>query len=68
VSDRSGTSYEPHLLSIRETAEALGVSRQTIYRLAAAGDLPVVKIGDRSLFPPRDVEALIDRSTRQGRV
>lgn len=65
MSGRPGTSYEPHLLSIRETAETLGVSRQTVYRLMAAGELPVVKIGDRSLFRPRDVEALIDRSTRR---
>lgn len=62
---RRDTEYVERLLSVRQVCDLLGVSRPSIYRLMGSGELPVVKIGDRSLFRPRDVEALVDRSTRQ---
>jgi hypothetical protein len=37
-----------------------------IYRLIGVGELPVVKIGDRTLFRLGDIEALIARSVRAG--
>jgi excisionase family DNA binding protein len=52
-------------LSVSEACKLLNVSRQLIYRLVEAGQLPIVKLGDRTLFRPRDVEALIERSVRQ---
>jgi excisionase family DNA binding protein len=61
---RRDTGYVEPLLSVSQVSAALGVSRPSLYRLTSAGELPVVKIGDRSLFRPRDVEALIDRSTK----
>jgi excisionase family DNA binding protein len=54
------------LLSVGEACEMLNVSRQLIYRLVASNRLPVVKLGDRTLFRPRDLEALIARSVRLG--
>jgi excisionase family DNA binding protein len=54
------------LRNVREVAGLLGVSRMTVQRLVARGDLPVVKIGDRSLFRPADIDALIERSRRTG--
>jgi excisionase family DNA binding protein len=38
----------------------------TVQRLVARGELPVVKLGDRSLFRPADIDALIERSRRSG--
>jgi excisionase family DNA binding protein len=53
------------LLSVNEAAQRLGVSAPTVYRLIGRGELPVIKIGDRSLFRPRDIDALIERSIRR---
>jgi excisionase family DNA binding protein len=55
-----------NLLSLEEACEALNVSRQLIYRLVASGQLPIVKLGDRTLFRPSDLNHLITRSTRGG--
>lgn len=57
------------LLDITATREALGgVSQWTVYRLAKSGELPVVKIGDRTLFRPEDIEAFVERRVRQSAV
>src|SRR5947207_12137493 len=69
LGDMTGTTRTPYngerLLSVRAVSDRLGVSRQSVYRLVAKGSLPVVKIHDRTLFRPSDVEALIGRSTRR---
>jgi excisionase family DNA binding protein len=57
------TERQP-LLSIADAARALNVSRSTINRVIACGDLAVVKIGDRTLVRPEDLDALIVRSRR----
>jgi excisionase family DNA binding protein len=38
-------------LSVRETADELGVSRNTVYDLIRAGDLPHLRIGTRIRIP-----------------
>jgi excisionase family DNA binding protein len=38
-------------LSVKETAEVLGVSPITIYRGISSGEIPVKKIGSRQLIP-----------------
>ena len=52
------------LLTCDEVAVALHVSRRTVAKLAASGDLPRVKIGRSARFRPRDVEALIDKGLK----
>ena len=37
-------------LSVTETAEMLGVSRPTVYRLIQRADFPAFKIGSRTLI------------------
>lgn len=49
------------LISINEVADWLGVSRQTVNRLVARGEIPVVRVGSRVLVRPRDVEEFVDR-------
>lgn len=39
-------------LSMKEFAEIMGVSRSLIYKLAASGDIPIVRIGKRRLVIP----------------
>lgn len=48
------------LLSIVNSASALGISRAGVYRLIGEGALPLVKIGNRSLIDVRDIAFLID--------
>jgi excisionase family DNA binding protein len=61
----SGTEGSTRLLlSVAEVAASLGISRSTVRRLVSRGELPVVMIGDRPLFRPCDLEALINDSTR----
>jgi excisionase family DNA binding protein len=66
----TGTTRTPYngerLLSVRAVCDRLGVSRQSVYRLVADGSLTVVKIRDRTLFRPADIDALIERSRSRG--
>jgi excisionase family DNA binding protein len=50
------------LLSIRETAERLGLKTSTLYSWHSRGSLPlpVVKLGGRLLFDERDLDKLVD--------
>lgn len=41
----------PHLLSVNDTAKALGISRNTVYELIRMNDLPSIQIGRRRLVP-----------------
>lgn len=46
---------------IREAGQALGVSRPTLYRLIARGELATFKMGSRTLILRTELEALLDR-------
>jgi len=47
-------------VSVREAARAIGVSRATLYRLAAEGRIVIRRLGGRSVVLTRDLEALAD--------
>jgi excisionase family DNA binding protein len=49
------------LLTARAVAGRLGVNRETIYRLAARGDLPVVYVGGAVRFAADDVAGFLAR-------
>jgi excisionase family DNA binding protein len=65
MNDTEGHTQRQPLLSIADAARVLNVSRSTINRVIASGELRVVKIGDRTLVRPDDLDALISRSLRQ---
>ena len=46
-------------LSPAEAAEALGVSRSTVYRMVSSGQLSVVKVGRRTLVATATLVALL---------
>jgi len=52
------------LLTCDEVARILHVSRRTVAKLAAEGELPRVKIGRAARFRPRDLAALIGRGAQ----
>ena len=50
--------------SIPEAAKALGISKTTIWRLIAAGDLSTFKIGCRTLIRSDALRGLVDRHSK----
>ena len=46
----------PRRLTVREVADALGVTPRTVQRWVADGRLPATRVGGRLRFAPRDVE------------
>lgn len=48
----------PYLLSIPDTARALGIGRTNVYSLIASGQLETVTIGRRRLVKVESVEAI----------
>jgi excisionase family DNA binding protein len=55
---------ERRVLSIRETAQACGLSRATIYRLIEQKKLATLKVGARRLVPVAAIDALLDRGAQ----
>lgn len=51
----------PLLLPIPDACRALGISRSKLYALVAAGELPIKKLGRKTLVPHADLVALADR-------
>ena len=49
-------------LTVNETADTLGISRQSVYNALERGDLPCVTIGGRRLIPTADLLAFLDVS------
>jgi excisionase family DNA binding protein len=56
---------ENHLWTPKETATYMHVSASLVYKLAAKGELPSVKIGDCVRFNPDAIEFYINRNNRQ---
>ena len=56
------------LRSAREAAEALGICEKTLWNVSEPrGDLPVVRIGRRTLYSVDDLHAWIERRKEGGR-
>lgn len=51
-----------YVMSVAETAEALGVSERLVYELIGRGDLPAIELGRRRVVPIRAVELVIERA------
>ena len=52
-------------LTAEEVGQRLGLKRSRVYGLAAAGMLPVVRLGRRMLFPRRGLEELVEAAIRR---
>lgn len=57
------TGQERALLSVEEAAEALGVSRTTMYGLIRDSEIQTVRVGRRRLVPAEEIAAYIARAT-----
>lgn len=54
------------LLNIPEACHELHLSRATLFRFLARGDIGSIKVGRRRLVPIRDIEAYITRQREKG--
>ncbi len=50
---------QPVLLRARDVARVLSLTTDTVYEMAARGDLPAVYLGRNVRFPKREIERLI---------
>ena len=48
------------LLSVKEAARVLGISKHTLYAWSSKRRIPFIKIGDRTMFDPADLDEFID--------
>jgi excisionase family DNA binding protein len=55
-------SPERRALSVKETGEAVGLSRATLYRLIGQKRLSTIKIGSRTLVPVAAIDALLEKA------
>lgn len=66
----SDTSRKPEhgiepLLSIEEVTGLLRISESGVYRLVRHGELPRVKVGNRTLFEPAEIRRFIARQREE---
>lgn len=47
------------LMTVKEVADKLSVSQNTVYRMAERRELPSVKIGKAVRFKPKDLRILL---------
>lgn len=58
MADGSGR-VETLLTSVPEAAGALGIGRSTLYRLIAAGEIPIVKVGGSTKIARADIDTFL---------
>jgi excisionase family DNA binding protein len=51
---------QPRARRIQDASRAIGISRTTIYNLAAAGKIRLIKIGGRTLVPESEIDRLVE--------
>jgi excisionase family DNA binding protein len=56
----------PTFLKADDIATAFGIDRKSVYRLAADGRLPAIRLGGALRFDPADVRAFIDAGRKGG--
>ena len=56
------------MLTVNQVAARLSVSRRTIFRLIADGNLSVVRIGGATRIVESDLDHFIEQRTQKGRV
>ncbi len=55
------------LLTVRQVAELLGVAPFSVYRLAARGEIPHVRVSNALRFEPHEVADFLQRQRRGSR-
>ncbi len=58
--------HDVHLLTVAEVADALRLSKVTVYRMVNSGALPALKLGRSVRIPEAVVAELLHRATPEG--
>ena len=56
------------LYRISEAADILGISRSTLYRLIASGELSAIRVGTAPRIPAKMLERFVDQAVRNVRI
>ena len=57
---------EKLVFTVRQAADALGVSDDLIYELTARGEIPCLRLGRRRLIPRRAIDSMLERAAGEG--
>jgi excisionase family DNA binding protein len=58
---------EQLVFTVRQAADALGVSDDLVYELTARGDIPCLRLGRRRVIPRRAIEQMLERAVDDAR-
>ena len=58
---------EQLVFTVRQAADALGVSDDLVYELTARGEIPCLRLGRRRVIPRRAIEQLLERAVDDAR-
>jgi excisionase family DNA binding protein len=61
VSPPPAATRSPIARSVRDAAACIGISRSVLYLVIGRGELPVVKVGSRTLILDDDLRAYLAR-------
>ena len=64
----TSSADEGEILTLRQVADFLKVTERTIYRLAAAKQIPAFKVGGTWRFSRADINQWIQRQQKTGKV
>ena len=53
------------VLTVRQAADALGVSDDLVYELTARGEIPCLRLGRRRVIPRRAIELMLEQAMTQ---
>jgi excisionase family DNA binding protein len=55
-------AIEPHTMTLQSAVQYTGLSKATLNRLVARGELQKLHVGKRALFRVADLKALVERA------
>jgi len=59
----SDAAARPSFLTVAEVADAMRVSRMTVYRLVHAGEMPAIRVGKSFRVPASALEEYLAQAT-----
>lgn len=60
----AANDHRPLSYSVKDAATAIGISKTTVWRLIASGEIQTFKLGCRTLIRADQLQALIDRHSQ----
>jgi excisionase family DNA binding protein len=60
IGERNDGENEPLVLSVRDAAALLGISKDLAYDLVRSGEIPSLRLGRRVVIPKRRLLKLVD--------